>query len=135
MNKVLIYSINTQKKINGDLIIYSLQNLFNIIPKIQQNKVAIKLQILLRSIYLSKTAKINLQKYLWSITHIKEIQQFLKKENKKIFKNNKTKRKNNFGIWLQKTLLSQSEWKCKFNQKLIYNLQIKKTYSRNFSKN
>ena len=39
MNKVLIYSINTQKKINGDLIIYSLQNLFNIIPKIHQNKV------------------------------------------------------------------------------------------------
>ena len=56
------------------------------------------------------------------------------KQNKKIFKNNKIKRKNNFGIWLQKTLLSQSEWKCKFNQKLIYNLQNKNIYQETFAK-
>ena len=38
---------------------------------------------------------------------VKDIQLFLIKQNKKIFKNNKIKRKNNFRIWLQKTLLSQ----------------------------
>ena len=65
---------------------------------------------------------------------VKDIQLFLIKQNKKIFKNNKIKRKNNFGIWLQKTLLSQSEWKCKFNQKLIYNLQNKKTYQETLAK-
>ena len=33
-----------------------------------------------------------------------------------------------------KNIIITNEWKCKFNQKLIYNLQNKKTYQETLSK-
>ena len=49
MNKVLKHSINTQEKINLDLIHNTSQKLRNIIPKIQQNEAVMKLQNLFKN--------------------------------------------------------------------------------------
>jgi len=108
MNKVLKHSINTQENINQELIRNTLQKWRNIIPKIQQNEAAMKLQNLFRN-FKSRQKLENLEQRNENLINI----------HKKYEIKNKQILRSNLREWLNKAIMLKNKQNAKTIQRYI----------------
>ena len=108
MNKVLKNSINTQENINQNLILSALQKWRNIIPKIQQNEAAMKLQNLFRN-FKSRQKLQNLEQRNENLINI----------HKKYEIKNKQILRSNLREWLNRAVMLKNKQNARTIQRYI----------------